>query len=125
MVNMLNNKQWSKKGMVSIFVVIFTTMLIGIIALGFVRQMLLDQQRAINSDLADSAYDSAMAGIADAKRAIVHYEREICANGASGECLNLLKSLNGSSETKRAFPCGQSTSLSMRITVASEFRAFS
>ena len=132
MVNMLNNKQWSKKGMVSIFVVIFTTMLIGIIALGFVRQMLLDQQRAINSDLADSAYDSAMAGIADAKRAIVHYEREICANGASGECLNLLKSLNGTdcdavqkilkrptgSEVKIATSSGDSQDLEQAYTCA-------
>lgn len=92
---MINLKQRSKKGMVSIFVVIFTTMLIGIIALGFVRQMLLDQRRAMDSDLADSAYDSAMAGIADAKRAIVHYEREVCADKASSKCNDLLQYLKG------------------------------
>lgn len=68
----------SKVGAVSIFIVIFTTLLVGIIVLGFIRLMLLDQQRAINSDLANSAYDSALAGLEDAKRAIIKYEREIC-----------------------------------------------
>lgn len=78
---MVNNDQKSKKGAVSIFVVIFSTILIAIIALGFVRLMMLDQQRAINSDLADSAYDSALTGIEDAKRAILAYERTMCGSG--------------------------------------------
>lgn len=73
-----------KKGAVSIFVVIFATILATIIVLGFVRLMILDQQRAISSDLADSAYDSALAGLEDAKRAMIAYERDLCPAGASG-----------------------------------------
>lgn len=91
------SKYQFKKGGVSIFVVIFTTILLGVIALGFIRLMILDQQRAINSDLSNSALDSAMAGVADAKRAIIKYEREICGDGASGiNCSGYLdRYLNG------------------------------
>lgn len=84
-----------KQGAVSIFVVIFTSLLIGLIALAFIRLMILGQRRALNSDLADSAYDSALAGLEDAKRAIIEYERNICANDAA-KCRELANNvLNG------------------------------
>ena len=84
-----------KQGAVSIFVVIFTSLLIGLIALAFIRLMILGQRRALNSDLADSAYDSALAGLEDAKRAIIEYERNICANDAT-KCRELANNvLNG------------------------------
>ena len=84
-----------KQGAVSIFVVIFTSLLIGLIALAFIRLMILGQKRALNSDLADSAYDSALAGLEDAKRAIIEYERNICANDAT-KCRELANNvLNG------------------------------
>lgn len=87
---MICKTKTTKRGAVSIFLVIFTTLLIGLIALGFVRLMILDKQRAINSDLSDSAYDSTLAGVEDAKRAIIKYEREICATpGAT--CVDLAK----------------------------------
>lgn len=78
-----------KHGVVSIFIVIFTTLLITVIATSFVRLMILDQQRAINSDLADSAYDSALTGVEDAKRALIKYEREICGKSSSSNCQNI------------------------------------
>lgn len=84
-------------GAVSIFVVIFTSLLIGMIAIAFIRLMILGQNRAIHSDLADSAYDSAMAGLEDAKRAIIEYERNICANNRD-DCNEIAKNvLNGNS----------------------------
>lgn len=86
------SKATAAKGAVSIFIVMFTTILTGIIVLSFVRLMVLDQQRAINSDLADSAYDSAQIGIVDAKRAILKYEKEICPNDP-GQCRNLRRDL--------------------------------
>ena len=81
----MKQKQF-KKGVVSVFIVIFTTLLVGIIALGFVRLMLLDQKRSLNSDLAKSAYDAALAGVEDAKRALLKYEREICGGNSPERC---------------------------------------
>ncbi|MDO4870630.1 MAG: hypothetical protein Q3996_00825 [Candidatus Saccharibacteria bacterium] len=76
----------NKKGVVSIFVVIFTTLLITVVAMSFIRLMLLDQQRAINSDLANSAYDSALTGVEEAKRALIEYERSVCKDKNSSDC---------------------------------------
>lgn len=85
----MKKQQLTKRGVVSIFVVIFTTLLVTIIAVSFVRLMLLDQQRAINADLADSAYDSALTGVEDAKRALLFYEREICNDTSGSGCQNI------------------------------------
>lgn len=63
----------SKKGAASIFVVIFVTMLLSVITLGFIRIMLSESQQTSNYDLSQSAYDSALAGIEDAKIALLLY----------------------------------------------------
>lgn len=89
-------KQISKRGAVSIFLVVFTALLMMIISIGFIRLMLAEQQRSLASDLADSAYDSAMAGVADAKRALIKYAKEICASPDKAKCDSLLAKLDGS-----------------------------
>lgn len=80
----------TKKGAASIYIVIFTTTLLSIIALSFVRIMLSESQRTTNYSLSQSAYDSALAGVEDAKIALLRYQDCIDKGGSSidGSCNN-------------------------------------
>ena len=65
----------SKKGAAAFYVVIFTTLLISVITMSFIRIMISEAVKSTNDDLSKSAYDSALAGVEDAKIALVRYHR--------------------------------------------------
>lgn len=55
------------------FVVMFTMIILSIIVLGFTRLILSEATKTTNTDLSQSAYDSALAGVEDAKVALLQY----------------------------------------------------
>ncbi|OYW84152.1 hypothetical protein B7Z17_04540, partial [Candidatus Saccharibacteria bacterium 32-49-10] len=69
---------------VSIFAVVFSALLLTILTVGFIRLIVSAQQRAINNDLSQSAYDAALAGVEDAKRAV-----RSCLRGNAAVCAEL------------------------------------
>jgi Tfp pilus assembly protein PilX len=69
-----------ESGAVSLFLVVFAMLLITIVTLSFLRIMISDQQQSSLNDLSQSAYDSSLAGVEDAKRALIYYQTS-CSNG--------------------------------------------
>lgn len=67
---MMIRSSTNNRGATALFVVLFSTLLMSVLAIGFMRLMVQEQIRAIDNDLSQSAYDSALAGVEDAKRVI-------------------------------------------------------
>ncbi|MBR6965443.1 hypothetical protein IKH83_04010 [Candidatus Saccharibacteria bacterium] len=64
-----------RTGAASFYIVAISTLLFTIIAMSFAAVVISELSRTVNSDLSQSAYDSALAGIEDAKIAITNYQR--------------------------------------------------
>lgn len=75
----------TKRGVASLYVVIFATILFGVVTLSFMRIILSEAGQSSDDDLSRSAYDSAMAGVEDAKTAINR-----CLSGSGGSYCNEL-----------------------------------
>lgn len=69
-----------KKGAASFYIVAISTLILVIIAASFAAVIISVITRTSNDDLAQSAYDSALAGVEDAKLAYYNYQN--CKNGA-------------------------------------------
>lgn len=85
---MKTSSKTTKRGAASLFVVIITIILLGVITLGFTRLILSEANQTSNTDLSQSAYDSALAGIEDAKIAILRYHACL-ADGHSADANSL------------------------------------
>lgn len=72
---MTKKKKGFKKGAASFYIVAFSTLILVIIAASFATLILNEITRTSNDDLSQSAYDSAMAGVEDAKIAFMNYKR--------------------------------------------------
>ncbi len=70
----LGKKKTFKKGAASFYIVAFSTLILVIIAASFAAIIISEITRTSNDDLAQSAYDSAMAGVEDAKLAFYNYQ---------------------------------------------------
>ncbi|MBR3319751.1 hypothetical protein IKG20_00355 [Candidatus Saccharibacteria bacterium] len=62
-----------KKGATSIYVVVISTLLFSVITFSFIRIIIDEVTKTTNDELAQAAYDSALAGIEDAKTALKRY----------------------------------------------------
>lgn len=79
----INKNKNSRGGAASLYVVIFITLLFGVITLSFVRLVISEATQTTNADLSKSAYDSALAGVEDAKTALLKYH-DCLSQGYSG-----------------------------------------
>ncbi|MDO4747036.1 MAG: hypothetical protein Q4A70_01685, partial [Candidatus Saccharibacteria bacterium] len=71
----------------SFYVVAFSTLILVIIAASFAAIIISEITRTSNDDLAQSAYDSALAGVEDAKLAFYNYQNCL-AQGATKQAIN-------------------------------------
>lgn len=80
----MSNSQ-RQSGAVSLFMVVFAMLLMSVVTISFLRIMTNDQNQASGNDLAQSAYDSAEAGVEDSKRALIWYIEQ-CKSGNAAAC---------------------------------------
>lgn len=74
----------TRKGVASLYIVIFATILFGVVTLSFMRIILSEAEQGSDDDLSRSAYDAAIAGVEDAKTAVNRYYN--CLSSGTGKC---------------------------------------
>lgn len=96
----------TKKGSASLYVVVFATVLFGVITLSFARIMLSEAEQSSNDDLSQSAYDSALAGVEDAKYMVNQYYRCLGNNGPNCDKYNIFAKADEVNDCKKGFLLG-------------------
>lgn len=86
------NPSRTKKGAASLYVVVFATILFGVITLSFVRIILSEGDQSSKDDLSRSAYDSALAGVEDAKIMVNRYYKCLSENRSDCSQYNVFSS---------------------------------
>ena len=76
----------TKKGAAAFYIVAFSTLILVVIATSFAMVVMSEMTRTMNDDLSQSAYDSALAGVEDAKVAFANYQRCVEAGIDTGNC---------------------------------------
>lgn len=100
------DKNSTKQGVASLYVVIFATILFGVITVSFTRIILSEATQTSNDDLSQSAYDAALAGVQDAKTAVNQYY-DCVAKGGNCDTKNVFSNGDGSQnicEKEGGFP---------------------
>lgn len=86
-----------KRGGASMFVVLFTIIILSVIVLSFTRLIVSEAAKTTNTDLSQSAYDSALAGVEDAKIALLRYhdclDQGATATSGSTYCRAIIKKM--------------------------------
>lgn len=81
-------KQKFKKGAASFYIVAFSTLILLIVATSFAAVIIAEVTRTSNEDLSQSAYDSALAGVEDAKLAYYNYLNCVADGADAGNASN-------------------------------------
>lgn len=94
----------TRRGGASMFIVMFTVIILSIITLSFTRVVLAEVLKTSNTDLSQSAYDSALAGVEDAKVALLKYHACLdngnTATSGSSECRRIIKAMQDGIRTR-------------------------
>lgn len=78
----------SRRGVASLYICIFAAILFGVVTLSFMRIILSEAGQSSDDDLSRSAYDSALAGVEDAKTAVNRYYECLRETGGTGNDCN-------------------------------------
>lgn len=108
---MMEIKTNFRKGAASFYIVAFSTLILMIVAISFAAVIISEVERTSNDDLSQSAYDSALAGIEDAKLAYYNYQNCLEQNdaGTSGDsavsCSQIIAYMDNANSSEGSEEC--------------------
>lgn len=97
-------RRTNERGVTAIFLVIFATVLLSVITISFAQMMVKEQSNSLDNILSQAAYDSATAGVEDAKRTII-----ACKNGSNPACSAIDAKNCDTNRIVTGTPAGQET----------------